>query len=95
MKPAKPPIVTCDRPSCDRRFRAELVEVDDVGGGVIQQFTCPRCKYVYRVARFTPRGVELRRRVQAAIAAGDEQLRRDLVEQLQAEVTRLTPRAGG
>lgn len=87
-------LVTCDRPGCGRRFRAELVEIPDELGGVTQQFTCPRCDHAYPVCHITARGLELRPRIQAAAAAGDDQLRRRLVEDLQTEITRLTTRGG-
>lgn len=61
--------VTCDE--CRRIFVPDLLEQPLPCGGAVQQFTCPGCGHLYRVARITAKGLALRGKLVDALAEGD------------------------
>jgi len=56
--------VKCD--SCNKYFIPNLKEKATEDGGVNQAFNCPHCNHYYPVCTITPRGLELRKKIQKA-----------------------------
>jgi hypothetical protein len=78
------PLTTC--PTCNHRFRTELVERPD-GTGAIGEVTCPHCAAVYVAYRIDATGLAARAPLAAARAAFDDAAVKRFEKLLQKHIT--------